>query len=45
MNTLEDAFINIGLQEEKLLGINKSSEEDFTNKLAQVPASIAKSTC
>ena len=42
MNTLEDAFINIGLQEENT---QKSGEDDFTNKMIKVPASIAKSTC
>ena len=46
MNTLEDAFINIGLEEDKFLGnlnLSQDSHSNHDNPKLQVPASINKS--
>ena len=46
MNTLEDAFINIGLEEDKFLGNHNLSQYISSNHdkpKFQVPASINKS--
>ena len=42
MNTLEDAFINIGLDENKYLDSDRPHELDKIDQIS-VPASIAKS--
>ena len=42
MNTLEDAFIKIGYEEEKALGITQTNEPSSTETLA-IPSSIGKS--
>ena len=42
MNTLEDAFIKIGYEEEKALGTTQTNEASSNETLA-IPSSIGKS--